>query len=109
VAGNPAERRRTPRAPADFPLRLGTARAQLRDISEGGLACRTDTEMEEMTKVQIDLELPAGTFSVEGAIVYCSGRSDGMWDAGILFLDPKPDLVRAVRSFVTHQLSESAD
>jgi len=91
-------------------MRLGTHPALLKDISEGGLACQVQAPMEEMTRVQIDLELPGGTraHTVEGAIVYCapSGDADKKgYDLGILFLAPPEDTVGAIRSFVQQRLS----
>lgn len=109
MVGNPSERRRTPRANADFPMRLGSLPAQLKDISEGGLACRLGQPMEEMTRVQIDLDLPAGDrnarHTVEGAIVYCAPSTDGEYDLGILFLAPPEDTTSAIRAFVQKRLS----
>jgi PilZ domain len=73
----PRERRRAPRAQADFPIHLAphasAGAARLKDISEIGLCCEFGAPVQEMTMVAIDLELPgeAEQHRVKGAVVRC--------------------------------------
>jgi hypothetical protein len=74
-----AERRRHPRAQADWTIELavdgGTQRARLRDISRIGLCFHTEQAIPLMTVLSIALDLPEdeGTRRVtgSGAVVRC--------------------------------------
>ncbi|MGE3171239.1 MAG: PilZ domain-containing protein [Planctomycetota bacterium] len=76
------ERRRAPRARADFSIQLnpeqGAAPAQLKDLSAIGLCCTTRTQLTEMTRVAIDLQLPGQgrRHRLEGAVVRCEPEDD---------------------------------
>lgn len=74
-----AERRRWPRAQADWPMRLSLAdgehEARVRDVSRAGVSFFLDRALPLMTRLRIDLELPVegGKRFVtgEGAVVRC--------------------------------------
>ncbi len=84
----PSDRRRDPRARADWPvtLRVGDREAQaadrepvrLRDLSASGVCFFLDRPIEEMTVVELQLELPENARSEErhivarGAVVRCA-------------------------------------
>jgi hypothetical protein len=74
-----AERRRWPRAQADWPMRLALAdgehEARVRDVSRAGVSFFLDRPLPLMTRLRVDLELPVegGKRFVtgEGAVVRC--------------------------------------
>jgi len=67
------ERRRTPRARADWPISLslpdGRFEARVRDVSGSGVCFFLDRPVPAMTVLSIDLELP-----VEGGLRYLTAR-----------------------------------
>ncbi len=78
------DRRRWPRAGADWPVRLllpeGHFEARVRDISRAGICFFLDRPIPEMTSLRIDLELPVpeGMRFVRGdaVVVRCDKISD---------------------------------
>jgi hypothetical protein len=80
-----AERRRHPRAPADWTVELalagGTQRARLRDVSRVGLSFHVEVPIPLMTVLAIALELPAGDrrrITGSGAVVRCQRISPAL-------------------------------
>lgn len=77
MTNSPRERRRAPRAVADFPIQLNPAGqatpARLKDLSAIGLCCTTSAKMQEMSIVGIDLQLPGESkrHALQGAVVRC--------------------------------------
>ena len=79
-----ADRRRWPRADADWPIRLllpeGHFEARVRDVSRAGICFFLDRPIPEMTSLRIDLELPVqeGMRFVRGeaVVVRCDKISD---------------------------------
>ena len=67
-----AERRRWPRAQADWPMRLSMAdgehEARVRDVSRAGVSFFLDRPLPLMTRLRVDLELP-----VEGGKRFITG------------------------------------
>lgn len=110
MAGITHERRRAPRARADFPIRL-RQRAEARpgsvvDISENGLCCTFPEAIREMTLVNIDLQLPedSRTHAVQGAVVRCEKRknvSPPTYEVAVYFTDLEPDARQLLRDYVT--------
>ncbi len=110
MTGITHERRRTPRARTDFPLRM-TQQAVAQpgtvvDISENGLCCTFPESIREMTVVKIDLQLPdrEESHSLEGAVVRCDKRrnvSPPTYEVAVYFTDLPPDVRRELREFVT--------
>lgn len=100
------ERRRAPRALADFPIRFSqdpeAEPAVLRDISEIGLACTSPREVPEMTLVALDFALPGATavHNVVGAVVRCEPHRDGKFDLAVYFTELKPETRAALGGFV---------
>ena len=110
MAGITHERRRAPRAPAGFPIRM-TQRAEARpgtvvDISENGLCCTFPEPIREMTLVGIDLKLPTASqsHSIHGAVVRCEKRrnvSPATYEVAVYFTDLAPDIRQELRDYVT--------
>lgn len=106
---SPRERRRAPRARADFPIRLtpqeGAAPARLKDLSTLGLCCTTAQEMPELTRVGIHLQLP-GTerpHTLEGAIVRCepaAAEAEEGYEVAIYFTAVDEAAKAALRAYV---------
>ena len=100
------ERRRAPRALADFPIRFSQQAdaepAVLRDISEIGLACTSPRELPEMTLVGFDFSLPGATavHQVVGAVVRCEPHQDGKYDVAVYFTELQPETRAALGGFV---------
>ena len=102
-----SERRRAIRAAAAFPVKLSTkpeaAPALLRDISEIGLACRSNHEIPEMTLVGLDFSLPGASdvHRVKGAVVRCEPiGTKKEWDVAIYFTEITPVTRAALRNYV---------
>lgn len=103
----PSERRRAPRALADFPIRLspreGLAEAKLKDLSEIGLCCTTAAPLDEMTLVGIDLQLPGArtAMRVQGAVVRCERRrSSNDYELAVYFTEIGSDARSAIGAYV---------
>ncbi len=88
------EKRRAPRAMADFAISLtdrGQAReATVRDISRSGLMCSYPEAIAEMTMVEIKLQIPGDDeeHTTKGTIVWCSkrrGENPPAYDLGVFF------------------------
>lgn len=87
------ERRRAPRAVADFSIQLNPAQgatpARLKDLSTIGLCCTTTTRMTEMTLLGIDLQLPGEgkRHSLQGAVVRCAPEANtkGQYELAVFF------------------------
>lgn len=104
------ERRRAPRARADFPIHM-TQRAKARpgsvvDISENGLCCTFPEAIREMTQVNIDLQLPddSETHAIEGAVVRCEKRknvSPPTYEVAVYFTGLEQDARQKLRDYVT--------
>ena len=102
-----SERRRAPRAAAQFPVNLSSDAlaepALLRDISEIGLACEAPAPIEEMTLVGIDFALPGQTerHHITGAVVRCEpiAERDGkpQWDIAVYFTEIQPSSKATLR------------
>lgn len=102
------ERRRAPRAPADFPIQLSprgsSGPAQLKDLSEIGLCCTAQQSLPEMTLVGIDLDLPGQDqrHTIQGAVVRCEPlRSDpGRFEVAVYFTSITAPARAAIASYV---------
>jgi hypothetical protein len=88
------ERRRAPRALADFPIQLtpgqSAAEARLKDLSAIGLCCTATQEVPEFTRVGIDLQLPgqARRHAIQGAVVRCDkDRNGGGFEIAVYFTE----------------------
>jgi len=85
-AGKGAERRRHPRAPADWTIEIaledGVHRARLRDVSRIGLSFHLERAIPMMTVLRIGLDLPerGGVRRVtgSGAVVRCQRISPAL-------------------------------
>lgn len=107
------ERRRTPRAEVDIPIRLtprDTAQpAQLVNISTSGICCTFGEAVNEMTLVGLTLELPSQdtAIPVKGAVVRCKklrDRNPPTYEIGIFFTEMSPETRRAIEAFVESRL-----
>ena len=84
MTGTGRERRRWPRAKADWPISLdlpeGRYEARVRDISEAGVCFFLDRPIRMMTQLSVELDLPAGE---EHLVIRGTGivvRSDNISD-----------------------------
>lgn len=117
------ERRRAPRAKAEFAIQLGDVKptgarerstdqlqpAQLKDLSTGGLCCLLGEALREMTLVELSMQLPgdATPHRVQGAVVRCAkvrGTTPPTYEAAIFFTDVSADCRAAISSFVATQV-----
>ncbi|HSD39718.1 MAG TPA: PilZ domain-containing protein [Rhodocyclaceae bacterium] len=79
------------RHPSDVPIDVhaqpiqGHAGQRLMDVSLGGLACRSECEMDVGTHVDISIELVSPPFQAEGEVAWCR-RRNGHHEIGIRFL-----------------------
>lgn len=101
------DRRRAPRAQADFPIQIvGKAAgrpAQLKDISEIGLCCSCSERIDEMTLLAIDLQLPGAQVQhkVKGAVVRCEPlRQQGSFELAVYFTEIAPQTKAALKQLV---------
>ena len=111
------ERRRAPRADAAFPVELtfrgATLDAQLKDLSENGLACSYPTAIDEMTQVGLALRLPDSdaVHPIQGAVVRCAKRrgvTPPSYEIAIFFTDVTVEGRAAIRDFVSNRLRATA-
>lgn len=102
------DRRRAPRAQADFPIQISGKQsakpAQLKDISEIGLCCTATERVDEMTLLAIDLQLPGskGQHLVKGAVVRCEPERQhkGSYEIAVYFTEIAPQTKLALKQLV---------
>ena len=102
------EKRREPRALADFPIRLGedgSIPARLKNISRSGLCCVVPQPLPEMTIAQTSIELPTSgegtrTYRIEGAVVRCEPLKEGGFEVAIFFQFPPEEARNLIGDFV---------
>ncbi len=105
------QRRRTPRAPYNTPVRVTTASGPVdgrtEDISEGGMLVITRQPCEANQRVSIRFALP-----IEGKVVSCAahvrwvrvahpGTEGGPSALGLEFVDPPAEMLASVARYVT--------
>ncbi len=79
------------RHPTDVPIQIhaqpiqGPVAQRLMDVSLGGLACRSECEMDVGTHVDVCIELVSPPFQAEGRVAWCRHRN-GHCELGIQFL-----------------------
>ncbi|MEY2716528.1 MAG: PilZ domain [Planctomycetota bacterium] len=102
------ERRRAPRAIADFPIQLtpghGATPARLKDLSTIGLCCTSAAEVAEFTKLGIDLQLPGQSrrHTIQGAVVRCDPApgKKGSFEIAVYFTEIEPATKQAIGEYV---------
>lgn len=109
------ERRRAPRARADFPIRM-TQRTEAQsgkvvDISENGLCCTFPEAIQEMTLVHIDMQLPASdeSHTIQGAVVRCEKRRNvtpPTYEVAVYFTELAAEARQELRDYVTRWASK---
>jgi hypothetical protein len=109
------ERRRAPRARADFSIQVadrGSSRpAQVKDLSTNGLCCYHGDAINEMTLVGVQLEIPGddcGPHDVQGAVVRCDklrGQNPPTYEIAVYFTEITPQARRAIAGYVEQQLA----
>jgi PilZ domain len=77
------------RHPSEFPIELrregeSTARERLRDVSTGGLCCRSSSELVPGEVVRIHIPVGTPGFDVEGRVAWCRQDEQG-YRVGIEF------------------------
>lgn len=108
MSHSPKERRKAPRALADFPIQLNPAQgatpARLKDLSAIGLCCTTAQKVPEMAVVGIDLQLPGESkrHSLQGAVVRCEAAraQKGSYELAVYFTQIDEKAKAAVAAFV---------
>ncbi len=109
------ERRRAPRAQADFAIRVadrGESRAaRVKDLSTNGLCCFHPEPVGEMTLVAMQLQLPGDAdrlHEIQGAVVRCEkvrGQNPPTYELAVYFTEIAPDTRRAIGGYVEQQLA----
>lgn len=106
----PKERRLHPRYVVEGKVELGLGKegpAVLRDISMSGLSCVSPRSFEEMTILEISMELPlkAGRrpFRVGGAVVRSEKRREGGYSVAIFFTQLDAANTRTLGEFIAEQ------
>ena len=106
------ERRKAPRAQADFAIHIGergvTRQAALKDLSTSGLRCQFGEPIREMTLVEIGMQLPsdATLHAVRGAVVRCEkvrGVNPPTYEIAVFFTELPAACRTAIGSFVTNR------
>lgn len=81
------------RHPSEFPVELQAGeggegrRERLRDLSEGGLCCRSSVEFAPGDLVRIRIPVGAPGFEAEGRVAWCR-KDDNGYRVGIEFVGP---------------------
>ena len=105
-----AERRKAPRAKAEFQIRLGeraaTKEARIQDLSTSGLCCHFGDAIREMTLVEIGMQLPGDDtlHALRGAVVRCQklrGQNPPTYEIAVFFTELPPACRQAIGEFVT--------
>jgi hypothetical protein len=79
------------RHPSEFPVELKAGehdqgrRERLRDLSEGGLCCRSSVPFEPGERVWIRIPIGGPGFEAEGRVAWCRAHEDG-YRVGIEFI-----------------------
>ena len=78
------------RHPADIPIEVSrgieAARAlHIHDVSHGGLAFRSDCEVEPGAVIEVRIPAVLPVFETKARVVWCSARADG-YELGVEFL-----------------------
>ena len=114
MTSNGFERRRAPRAVADFAIRVadrGESRpATVKDLSTHGLCCFHPEPIGEMTLVGMQLEIPGdgGPHEVQGAVVRCEkcrGQTPPTYEVAVYFTEIRPETRRAIAGYVEQRLA----
>ncbi len=100
------DRRRHPRAFADFDVAIGNSLVTARDVSRSGLRCVVDEPIREMTEVEMTLQVPQPTGPTvrvvgRGAVVRVDRTADGRFELAILFLELDDAGGDAIDAYVT--------
>jgi len=111
------ERRKHPRAPARFRLRLdSTETCEVRDISLSGVRCICVNRVSPMTVVGLRIQVPSeggpSEVSGEGVVVRCreleDAETDG-FDLAIFFQGIDEDGRRVIEDYVQSHSNSQAD
>jgi hypothetical protein len=102
------ENRRAPRFRIDQMIEMSfgreeSLRCQGVDLSEGGMACRTDASLESGTRVYLLLSLAPGgdeePVSCEGVVTRCTATDWG-FEVGISFVGLHPTIQGRLQSYL---------
>ncbi len=106
----PKERRLHPRYVVEGQVELGMGKegpALLRDVSMSGLSCVSPRSFDEMTVLEIAMELPfaAGrrAFKAGGAVVRCEKRREGGHLVAVFFTQMDATNSRTLADFIAQQ------
>ncbi len=110
-SGAPRDRRATPRAAIEIPavLKMGSREVPctIRDLGSQGIAVAVRESVVPGMVVRVAFRLPNARQPVEVAAVPLrsdGGRGEGR--VGLSFIDPDPDAVRAIETFVARNRSD---
>jgi hypothetical protein len=105
----PKERRLHPRYRVDTPIEIGGREgpALLRDLSMSGLSCVSPIPFEDMTILEVTMQLPspdgAVPFQAGGAVVRCEGTEEGQHVVAVFFTQMDAENSRVLSSFLEQQ------
>lgn len=103
------ERRRWPRAKADWPISLelpeGRFEARVRDVSEAGVCCFLDRPLDLMVVLGIELEFPGmngATVSGQGIVVRSERISEALdhYEIAVFMPDLSAEDKRTIATYV---------
>lgn len=105
------DRRRHPRAFADFEVAIGDRLVTARDISRSGLRCVVDDPIREMTELAMTLQVPqpgrpTARVCCRGAVVRIDRTDDGRFEIAVLFLELDDAGTDAIDAYVTAKAAQ---
>ena len=80
------------RHPSDIPIEIlaedmvGKATHELKNVSFGGLCCKSDMFLEPGTAIKLKIPCVRPTFETQGKVVWCK-KQNGHFDVGIQFME----------------------
>ncbi|HEX4509555.1 MAG TPA: PilZ domain-containing protein [Burkholderiaceae bacterium] len=81
------------RHPVDVPIELRTEQAgaaaevHTHDISQGGLAVRSEVAVEPGALIQVRIAYVQPPFAAQARVAWCRRRPEGSYEVGVSFLD----------------------
>jgi hypothetical protein len=105
----PKERRLHPRYVVEGTIELGGAEgpAYLRDLSMSGLSCLSPRAFDDMTVLEISMQLPFAEgkqlFKAGGAVVRCEKHNPNGWNIAVFFTQMDAANSKVLADFIQRQ------
>lgn len=106
-----SDRRQHPRVRGDFILAVhgpdSSAKFEIKDVSASGICCLTDSELDEMTLVQLELLLDDDPVQCRGAVVRCEPIPDSKhprYEVAIFFTEIRDNDRDRIAGYVEREL-----